>query len=82
MCTSARSAKTCGSSIVVGCDLFLGGIRAVFGGKQSGYLKMIAQTRYEALALLSDHARSLGANAVLAMRFDYGKFDASQDTKL
>ena len=44
---------------------FLGGIRAVFGGKQSGYLKMIAQTRDDALEQLAEHAQSLGANAVL-----------------
>lgn len=47
-------------------------------GKQSGYLKMIAQTRDAALAQLADHAQSLGANAVLDMRFDSGEFDAGQ----
>ncbi|WP_226842565.1 YbjQ family protein [Acidithiobacillus thiooxidans] len=57
---------------------FLGGIRTVFGGKQSGYLKMIAQTREDALAQLAEHARSIGANAVLGMRFDSGEFDAGQ----
>ncbi len=55
-----------------------GGIRAVFGGKQSGYLKMIAHTRDDALEQLAEHARSLGANAVLGMRFDSGEFDAGQ----
>ena len=63
--TSVRSRNIVGN--------FLGGIRAVFGGKQSGYLKMIAQTRDEALVRLADHAQSLGANAVLAMRFDSGR---------
>ncbi len=57
---------------------FMGGIRAVFGGKQGGYLKMIAQTREDALAQLAEHARSIGANAVLGMRFDSGEFDAGQ----
>lgn len=57
---------------------FLGGVRAVFGGKQTGYLKMIAQTRDNALEQLTEHARSLGANAVLGMRFDSGEFDAGQ----
>ena len=47
-------------------------------GKQSGYLKMIAATRDEALAQLAEHAQSLGANVVLAMRFDSGEFDAGQ----
>jgi uncharacterized protein YbjQ (UPF0145 family) len=57
---------------------FLGTVRAVFGGKQEGYRKMIAQTRDDALAQLAEHARSLGANAVLGMRFDSGEFDAGQ----
>lgn len=50
----------------------------MFGGKQPGYLKMIAQTRDEALVQLAEHAQSMGANAVLAMRFDSGEFDAGQ----
>ncbi len=57
---------------------FMGGVRAVFGGKQSGYIKMIAQTRDDALKKLAEHARSLEANAVLGMRFDSGEFDAGQ----
>ena len=52
---------------------FLGGVRAIFGGKQAGYLKMIAKTRDDALEQLAEHARSLGANAVLGMRFGSGK---------
>lgn len=36
---------------------FLGGMRASFGGKQAGYLKMIAQTRDDALEQLTEHAK-------------------------
>jgi uncharacterized protein YbjQ (UPF0145 family) len=68
--TSVRSRNIVGN--------LMGGIRAVFGGKQSGYLKMIAQTRDDALAQLAANARSLGANAGVAMRFDSGEFDAGQ----
>jgi uncharacterized protein YbjQ (UPF0145 family) len=57
---------------------FLGSVRAIFGGKQAGYLKMIAQTRDDTLEQLAEHARSLGANAVLGMRCDSGEFDAGQ----
>jgi uncharacterized protein YbjQ (UPF0145 family) len=57
---------------------FMGGIRAVFGGAQTGYINMVNQTRDEALAALQAHAASLGANAVLGMRFDSGEFDAGQ----
>ena len=39
---------------------------------------MIAQTRDDALEQLAEHARSVGANAVLGMRFDSGEFDAGQ----
>ena len=56
----------------------LGGVRAIFGGKQADYLKMIAQTRDDALEQLAGHGRSLGANAVLGMRFDSGEFDTGQ----
>ncbi|WP_226849799.1 YbjQ family protein [Acidithiobacillus ferrooxidans] len=58
----------------------LGGMRALFGGKQAGYLKMIAQTRDDALEQLAEHARSLGANAVLGMRFDSGEDEDSYST--
>ena len=43
------------------------------------YLKMIAQTRDESLEQLAEHARSLGANAILGMRFGSGEFDAGQE---
>ncbi|MBU2855645.1 YbjQ family protein [Acidithiobacillus ferrooxidans] len=46
--------------------------------RRAGYLNMIAQTRDDALEQLAEHARSLGANAVLGMRFDSGEFDAGQ----
>ncbi|MDD2746321.1 MAG: heavy metal-binding domain-containing protein [Acidithiobacillus ferrooxidans] len=37
-----------------------------------------ARARDDALEQLAEHARSLGANAVLGMRFDSGEFDAGQ----
>ncbi|OCB03555.1 hypothetical protein BBC27_07290 [Acidithiobacillus ferrivorans] len=68
--TSVRSRNFVGN--------FLGGVRAIFGGKQSGFINMIAQTRDDAMLHLAEHARSLGANAVLGMRFDSGEFDSGQ----
>ena len=56
----------------------LGGIRAIFGGSQGGYVAMVNQTRDEAIEALKAHAVSLGANAVIGMRFDSGEFDAGQ----
>ena len=68
--TSVRSRSIVGN--------VLGGLRAVFGGAQSGYAQMVSQTRDEAIAELQAHAHALGANAVLGMRFDSGEFDAGQ----
>ena len=68
--TSVRSRSIVGN--------VLGGIRAVFGGAQTGYAQMVSQTRDEAIAALQAHAQSIGANAVLGMRFDSGEFDAGQ----
>lgn len=56
----------------------LGGFRALFGGSQTGFTQMVSETRDEALEALRAHAAALGANAVLAMRFDSGEFDAGQ----
>ncbi len=39
---------------------------------------MERQRLRDALEQLAEHARSLGANAVLGMRFDSGEFDAGQ----
>ncbi len=68
--TSVRSRTITGN--------FMGGLRAVFGGSQGGYTRMVGRTRDEALTELRKHAASLGANAVLAMRFDSGEFDAGR----
>ena len=83
-CPSMRVVRVIGPVYGTGvrsCNIvgnFLGGVRAIFGGKQAGYLKMIAQTRDDALEQLAEHARSLDANAVLGMRFDSGEFDTGQ----
>ena len=56
----------------------LGGVAAIFGGKQGGATAMVNQTRDDALNALAEHAASLGANAVVGMRFDSGEFDSGQ----
>ncbi|KAK4530696.1 hypothetical protein CCYA_CCYA05G1553 [Cyanidiococcus yangmingshanensis] len=68
--TSLRSRTIAGNC--QGC------FRAMFGGKQSGYIKMITATRDDTLEELAKHALSLGANAVLAMRFDSCEFGSGQ----
>lgn len=45
-------------------------IQIVFGGNISVYTKLADEARAEALQLLEQHASAMGANAVLAMRYD------------
>jgi uncharacterized protein YbjQ (UPF0145 family) len=45
-------------------------IQIVFGGNISVYTKLADEARAEALQLLEQHAAAMGANAVLAMRYD------------
>ena len=48
----------------------LGGLKAVIGGRIGAYTEMCEQTRQQAYDLLIDHARSLGANAIVGLRYD------------
>jgi uncharacterized protein YbjQ (UPF0145 family) len=45
-------------------------IQIVFGGNISLYTKLAEEARAEALQLLEQHAAAMGANAILAMRYD------------
>ena len=49
---------------------FLGGIMALFGGKNSIYTDLCESTREEALQLLVRHAKESGANAIINIRYD------------
>lgn len=44
-------------------------IKGMLGGEMEEYTATLAQTREQALDRLRDHARDLGANAVIAVRF-------------
>lgn len=46
------------------------GIRSVFGGEIKEYVTMMEETRNEALHRMILHAKELGANAIIAARFD------------
>lgn len=46
------------------------GIQTLFGGNISIYTKLCEQARAEAFELMKQHAHELGANAVIAMRYD------------
>ena len=45
-------------------------LRTVAGGEVSGYTKLLTDSRNQARARMWREARALGANAVVAMRFD------------
>lgn len=45
-------------------------LKALGGGELRGLTKQLQESRHEALTRLSEAAEALGANAVLAMRYD------------
>lgn len=47
-----------------------GGLKSIIGGKIGAYTQMCEQTRQQAYELMIDHARALGANAVVGLRYD------------
>ncbi len=52
-------------------------IQIFFGGNITVYTKLAEQTRQEAFDLLIQHAEAMGANAVLAMRYDANEIAAA-----
>jgi uncharacterized protein YbjQ (UPF0145 family) len=46
------------------------GFRALGGGEITEYTQLLEQARHEAIVRLQDHAKRLGANAVLSVGFD------------
>lgn len=49
---------------------FVGGVQSLFGGQIGAFQQLAEQARAEAYDHLVSEARMLGANAVLAMRYD------------
>lgn len=49
---------------------FLGGIQTLFGGNITIYTELCEQAREETYRDMAKHARLLGANAIIAMRYD------------
>ena len=52
----------------IGRDI-LAGIKNVFGGELKGYTELLQEARQEALARMVKQAQSVGANAVVNVRF-------------
>jgi uncharacterized protein YbjQ (UPF0145 family) len=49
---------------------FLGGLKSIVGGQIGAYTEMCEQARQQAYELLIDHARAVGANAVIGLSYD------------
>ena len=49
---------------------FLGGLQTLFGGNITIYTQLCEQARREAFDLMCRDAQRLGANAIIAMRYD------------
>lgn len=51
----------------------LGGLKSIVGGKIGAYTQMCEHGRDEAFQLMLEHAQTLNANAIIAMRYDTGE---------
>ncbi len=49
---------------------FLGGLQSLFGGNITIYTQLCEQARQDTYRDMCAHARTLGANAVVGMRYD------------
>jgi uncharacterized protein YbjQ (UPF0145 family) len=48
----------------------MGGLKNIIGGRIGAYTEMCEQTREQAYDVMIQHAEQLGANAILAVRYD------------
>lgn len=48
---------------------FMAGLKNIFGGELTGYTELLQESREDALARMVQEAESLGANAVVNLRF-------------
>jgi uncharacterized protein YbjQ (UPF0145 family) len=49
---------------------FLGGLKNIIGGRIGAYTEMCEQTREQAYEVMIEHAKQLGADAILGARYD------------
>src|SRR6476659_2664524 len=47
-----------------------GGLKSIIGGRIGAYTEMCEQARQQAYDLLIDHARAMGANAIIGLCYD------------
>jgi uncharacterized protein YbjQ (UPF0145 family) len=56
---------------------FIAGLRTIFGGEIHEYTDLLNQSRQQALDRMKEHAKALGANAVLSVDFDSSEIGQS-----
>jgi len=61
---------------------FQAGISGIVGGKVEAFIEMCEQARGEALQHMVDHACTMGANAVIGMRYDTTEIAEGMDEVL
>jgi uncharacterized protein YbjQ (UPF0145 family) len=49
---------------------FFGGLQSLFGGNITIYTSLCERARSDTYELMCQHARQLGANAIISMRYD------------
>ena len=57
----------------------MAGLRSIGGGEINEYTEMAHQARQQALDRLADHAKSMGANAVISVMFDSTEIGNTMD---
>ncbi len=50
----------------------IGGLRTIFGGRAGIFSNLCESARQESFELMLSHARKMGANAVVGVRYDTG----------
>ena len=48
----------------------VGGLKSIIGGRIGAYTEMCEQARQQAYDIMIDHARSMGANAIVGLHYD------------
>jgi len=48
----------------------LGGLKSIIGGRIGAYTQMCEQARQQAYDLMIEHAKELGANAIVGLHYD------------
>jgi len=56
---------------------FIGGLSQIFGGNIQAYVQVCERARNDAYALMIQHAQAVGANGIIAVRYDATEFAPS-----